>query len=169
MVKVITISTAGDIIKGVKTLNRIKKRFPQMTRLGMRRWGKILERDTKISATKAGIKDFSGTLMDKGIRWEQSVRGNTGFLFIRLHGIYLDSMKPHWVNVIKRRSRLLRWAKIAKNNNIRTKARRVEKGELKKFSIFVKPHPFIANGFRRARPKLRPVLRRLTKRIRRSF
>ncbi len=164
MVKVIIIKTTGDLFNAVKSLNRIKKRLPKMTRLGMRRWGKILERDMKLSARKAKIRDFTGTLQSLGIRWDQRIRSNTGFLFIRLYAIYLDSMAPHFVSITRRRTRLLAWAKIARVGNVRKKARMVEKKELKSFAIFVRPHPFIAQGYRRARPKLRPVLKRLVSR-----
>jgi len=164
MTKVIIIKTTGDLFNAVTSLNRIKKRLPEMTRKGMIRWGKILARDMKVTARKAGIKRFSGTLQSLGIRWEQGVRSNTGYLFMRLYAIYLDSMAPHYVNITRRRSRLLVWAKTAKSPNIRRKARMVEKKELKSFAIYVKPHPFIAQGYRRARPKLRPVMKRLASR-----
>ena len=164
MVKVIIIKTTGDLFNAVTTLNRIKKKLPKMTRLGMRRWGKILVRDMKLSARKAKIKDFTGTLQGLGIRWEQGVRSDTGYLFMRLYAIYLDSMAPHYVNVTRRRTRILAWAKLARNLNIRRKARMVEKRELKSFAVYVKPHPFIAQGYRRARPKLKPVLKRLVAR-----
>ena len=164
MTKVIIIKTSGDLFAAVTTLNRIKKRLPMMVRKGMMRWGKILERDMKLSARKAGIKRFSGTLQELGIRWEQRKKGDTGYLFMRLYAVYLDSMAPHYVNITRRRTRLLAWAKIARSPNIRRKARMVEKRELKSFAIYVKPHPFIAQGYRRARPKLRPVLKRLAAR-----
>ena len=159
MVKIIYITTAGDIVKGARTLNRIKKRLPEMTRKGMRRWGKILVRDMKVSARRAGIRDFSRTLLTTGIRWDQGKKSDHGELFMRLHGVYLDSMAPHFVSVTRRRSRLLAWAKLARSSSISRKARRLEKGEIRRFSIFVRPHPFIANGYRRARPKLRSILK----------
>ena len=164
MVKVIIIKTSGDLFSAVTSLNRIKKRLPAMVRKGMIRWGKILARDMKLSARKVGIKRFSGTLQGLGIRWEQGVRSDTGYLFMRLYSIYLDSMAPHYVNITRRRTRLLAWAKLARRTTIRRKARMVEKRELKSFAIYVKPHPFIAQGYRRARPKLRPVLKRLAAR-----
>jgi len=164
MVKVIIIKTSGDLFNAVTALNRIKKRLPAMVRKGMMRWGKIVARDMKLSARKANIKRFTGTLQTLGIRWEQGVRSNTGYLFMRLYAIYLDSMAPHYVNITRRRTRLLVWAKKATRLNIRRKARMVEKRELKSFAIYVRPHPFIAQGYRRARPKLRPVLKRLATR-----
>ena len=161
MVKVIIIKNTGDLFNAVTALNRIKKRLPKMTRKGMIRWGRILAKDMKLAARKSGIKRFSGTLQGLGIRWDQGVRSNTGYLFMRLYAIYLDSMAPHYVNVTRRRTRLLAWAKIARSQNIRRKARMVERRELKNFAIYVKPHPFIAQGYGRARPKLRPILKRL--------
>ncbi len=135
-----------------------------MTRKGMMRWGKILVRDMKISARQAKIKRYTGTLQGLGIRWEQRKKGDVGYLFMRLYSIYLDSMRPHYVNVTRRRTRLLAWAKRVTSSNIRRKARMVEKRELKNFAIYVKPHPFIAQGYRRARPKLRAVLKRVASR-----
>lgn len=164
MVKVIIIKTTGDLFNAVTALSRIRKRLPKMVRQGMMRWGKILVRDMKLSARKAGIKRFTGTLQTLGIRWEQGKRSDTGYLFMRLYSIYLDSMAPHYVNITRRRTRLLVWAKRATKLTIRRKARMVERKELKSFAIYVKPHPFIAQGYRRARPKLRPVLKRLAAR-----
>lgn len=163
MVKVIVISTAGDFFKAVRTLNRMGKRLPQMTRETMRKWGHILVKDTKAAALNADIKSFSNILQGKGIRWEQGRKSDEGYLFIRLYGIYLDSMSPHFVNITRRRTRLLAWAKQSRNGMIRKKARMVETRKLTKFSIYVRPHPFIASGYRRARPKLRPILNRSIK------
>ena len=164
MVKIIVIKTTGDLFNAVTSLNRIRRRLPEMTRKGMRRWGEILSRDMKRASKQAKIKDFTGTSQLTGIRWEQGAKSDTGFLFMRLYLIYLDSMSPHYVNVTRRRTRLLMWAKLAMSTNIRRKASKVEKGELKKFAVYVKPHPFIAQGFKRARPKLKPVLKRLASR-----
>jgi len=164
MTKVIIIKTSGDLVTAVKTLGRVKKRLPQMIRKGMRRWGKILTRDMKLSARKARIKDYSGTLQGPGIRWEQSVHGDTGYLFMRLYAVFLDSMAPHYVNITRRRTRLLMWARRSRSSTIRRKARLVGSRKLKSFAIYVKPHPFIAQGYARARPKLRPVMKRLAAR-----
>ncbi|MHA1168263.1 MAG: hypothetical protein ACTSRU_10615 [Candidatus Hodarchaeales archaeon] len=164
MVKVIVIRTSGDLINAVKSLNRIKKKLPEMVNRGMRRWGRILVRDMKLSARKARIKQFTGTMQGLGIRWEQGVRSDVGVLFMRLYGVYLDSMRPHYVSITRRRTRLLAWAKLARSSTIRRKARMIEKKELKSFGIYVEPHPFIAQGYGRARPKLRPVMKRLASR-----
>jgi len=44
------------------------------------------------------------------------------------------------------------------------RAGKVERGKLKRFGIYVKPHPFISRGWRRARPKLRPILNQMANR-----
>lgn len=164
MVQVIRINTEGDFVKAVATLNRAKHTLPRMTILGMHRWGKILERHMKRAAKNAGIADYSGLLMGKGIEYRQGPRSENGYLFIRLHGVYLDSMKPHYVSVKRSRTTLLGWAAHARSGSIQTKAMLVQLGRMKRFSIYVKPHPFIATGYRTARPKLRPVLKRIAAR-----
>ena len=163
MTKVIIINTSGDLIKAVQTLNRMKNSVPQITREVMRKWGHILVKDMKNSAVNADIKSFSGMIQGKGIRWEQTKKGDTGYLFMRLYAIYLDSMSPHFVNITRRRTRLLAWARKSGSSSIRKKARMVESRQITKFAIYVRPHPFIASGYRRARPKLRPMLNRSIK------
>jgi hypothetical protein len=164
MTKVIIIRNSGDLFNAVTTLNRIKKNLPEMTRLGMMRWGNILVRDMKLSARRANIKNFTGTMQGLGIRWEQGVRSDTGYLFMRLYAIYLDSMAPHYVNITRSRTRLLLWGHTSASSTIRRKSNLVKKKMLKSFAIYVKPHPFIAQGYRRARPKLRAVLKRIASR-----
>ncbi len=163
MVKVIIIRTSGDLKNAVKSLNRIKKKLPKMTRLGMRRWGKILVRDMKLSLRRVSL-EFTGMSEGKGIRWEQGKRSDVGYLFMRREYLALDHMRPHWVSVKRSRTILLKWAKQAIILNIKRRARMVEKGTLKSFGVYVKPHPFIQRGYGRARPKLRAVLRRVAAR-----
>ena len=78
---------------------------------------------------------------------------------MRREYLALDRMSPHWVSVKRSRSILLRWAQQAVIPNIRDRANKVAANKMVKFSIYVKPHPFISQGFRRARPKLRPILK----------
>jgi len=160
MVHVIHIRTTGELMALPVTLNRIRRKLPSMTRKEMRKWGKILERDMKNSVRLSGINRHKGELSTTGIDWRQGPRSDHGELFMRIYGVYLDSMSPHWVSVTRRRTRLLAWAKQARSSSIRTKARSVEKGELKSFGVYVRKHPFIQAGYRRARPKLRSLLKR---------
>lgn len=164
MVKIIIIKNQQDMIIAAKSLNRVKKRLPIMTRESMRKWGRILERDMKQSARRARIKAFTGTLFNKGIEWRQGTKSDHGHLFMRIHGIYLDSMKPHYVNITRRRTRLLAWALKATSRRISRRARMISTGKISKYAIKVKPHPFIRAGYRRARPKLNTMLKRMIKR-----
>ncbi len=163
MAKVIIISTSGDFVKAEKVLMRVSKQLPVMTIKAMIRWGRILERDMKNSIRQVS-KDFRGVSQSRGIRWEQGKRSYVGYLFMRREFIALDSMRPHWVSVRSSRTILLSWAKQAMIPNIRRRAKMVEAGTLKKFGIYVKPHPFISMGWKRARPKLRPILDKMAER-----
>lgn len=159
MANVIRITTSGSFNTNLKNLRVISKRFPQLTRDGMRKWGFILERDMRNSAI-LNLNKFTGILFsERGIRYTQRKKGDIGKLFIRHYGVMIDEMKPHYVSVRKSRSRLLLWAKRARNKNIREKANAVETGKMKRFGLYVKRHPWINQGYRVARPKLRPILR----------
>ena len=158
MGRVIIISTSGDVVTALKVLDGVKRKLPQFTREGMQKWGKMLERDVKAAAINAGVSPFTGILYGSGIRYEQGHRSDIGFLFIRQYGVFLDSMKPHFVSIHRRRTRLLAWAKQARSSAIRNRARLVEMRKLKSFSIYVRPHPFIRQGYNKAIPKLNAVL-----------
>ena len=149
----------NSITHTMKIFNRIQKKLPELSKRGLFVWGKILEKDMKNSAKLAGIKPFTGTLYNKGIEWRQAERGNVGKLFIRQYGIQLDSMKPHFVNITRRRTRLLAWALQSRSTTLRKGAAKVQAGKIRKVSLGVRPHPFIRRGWRRARPKLTTVLK----------
>lgn len=155
----------------ITSLKRLRD-IPDMTAEAMRSWGKTLEKDMKSSATQAGIQNFTGELLDrKGIEWRQRPKGRIGMLFIRKYGVDLDSMNPHYVSFNPKgryvRKKLLEWGLKANNDSISKKARRVAANPRKGRSIYVKPHPFIMNGWNRARGKLKPnienkVIKRFT-------
>ena len=159
MAQVITISTSGDFIAAERVLLRANKRLPVMTISAMLKWGNILERDMK-SALRSVTSKFTGLSQGPGIEWRQGKNSFVGFLFMRQYLTAVDNMNPHWVSVRASRTRLLAWASQAKHPGIRKKARAVQSGRLKRFGVFVKPHPFISSGFRRARPKLNPILKK---------
>lgn len=156
MAQIIQIDIRGK--QKLKSLFKRVGRWPQFTREGMRDWGGILERDTKASATQARISRFTGTLWGKGIEWRQGPKSDHGGLFARKEYIQLDSMKPHFVNITKQRTVLLRWASRAGIPVIQTAARNIKSGRIKKYAVGVKPHPFIQRGYQRALPKLTPTL-----------
>ena len=163
MVRVIMISTSGDFVIADRILQRVKKQLLALTIPAMIRWGKILERDMKSSISQV-TSNFTGLSQGRGIRWEQGKKSYVGYLFMRQELLALDHMRPHWVSVKSSRTRLLAWAKQAMIPNIRQRAFMVESGKLKRFGIYVRPHPFISTGWRRARPKLRPILKQMSSR-----
>lgn len=153
-------------IKGLDQLERVTKNLGQLDASsrkgisqGIREWGNIAVRDLKDSARQAKIDDFTGGLQGNGIRWEQAENGVVGRLMIPSYGVMLDSMNPHWVSVTRQRTRLLAWANQANNSRVRHNAALVSAGKRDHFNVFVKPHPFIQTGLRRANPKLNPLIK----------
>ena len=87
----------------------------------------------KESAKRAGIKDWRRLLLSRTGIQPRKIGKNRYGIFIPLYGIFLDSMRPHFVS-FKRGRLITRWAK--------------QKG-IKGRGIMVKPHPFVNRGFRR--------------------
>jgi hypothetical protein len=165
MALVLHIKNNQDIIYTVDKLNRIRKKLPLMTSQQMNLWGKMLEKDMKTSAIRSGINSFSGNSQGTGIRYEQRLKGRTGYLYMPQYMVYLDRMNDHYVNVKPSRTRLLKWALQAENSKIRQKANEITSGKIKKFPLFVRRHEFIRNGWRLARPKLNRLLKLSTDRV----
>ena len=163
MVVVIKITNIGSLNRSKKVLKGIQTKIPVMTSKAMMRWGKTFEKDLKTEARTAGIESPTGTIYGKGIEYRQRPNGNIGRLFMRNSYVMLDSMKSHWVNLKQSRGRLLQWA--ARSRNFKDEARMIQTGDLKKFPIFVRPHPFIRAGWNRARPKLNPILKQEMRKV----
>lgn len=140
--------------------NRLKrtKNLPVASSKAIMEWGKILQRDISSSA-RTELSEFSGSLFSK-ILWKQRPRGKIGELTMPLYGVFVDRMRPHVVSINKSRSVLLGWAKQAQHPEIRRGANAVSQGRADSFPLFVEPHPFIRKGWRRARPKLRTIMKR---------
>lgn len=167
MVTVLKIRNLQDIEYTIRALKGIHKKLPLMTSKSMMKWGKILERDMKMSAKKADIKRYTGGLLDTGIQWRQRPKGKIGRLFIRQYGVWLDSMKTHVVLVKPSRTRLLKWAKQANNPIIRKQAKNINK--IGHFPLVVRKHPYIRAGWNRSRPKLRPILKQELRKVMRGI
>ena len=84
------------------------------------------------SAFNSGIRSYTGHLMSKNGIQARKLGKNRFGIFIPHYGKKLDRMPPHFVS-LKRGRGITRWARA--------------KGITGK-SIFVKPHPFIENGWR---------------------
>jgi len=90
-------------------------------------------------------------------------RGIQYNVYMAQHGIYLDSMKPHWVS-LKRGRDITKWALY---HNI---AFRLAGGEvMTKYgwhSIYVRPHPFIRRGYMKTLRDIKVVEKEINKTIR---
>jgi len=149
--------------KNFTTLLKRIRTLPAMASNAMMEWGKGLENSLKESARQADIKPFTGSLYNKGIEWRQAPKGTTGRLFMRMHGVFLNSMKTHWVSIKPSRTTLVAWGQQAQKAGIMRGATLVAKGKINRYSIQVHKHPFIDLGFKRQRAKLRPTLQRFTR------
>lgn len=136
---------------------RVKDKY----KAAMNDWGKVLERDVKDSARKAGIEPFTGRLYGQGIRYIGARTRDFGQLVADQHVVYVDSMRPHTVPITKN-SVMLRWALRAKSDAVRRRALRVLRSRNPSAVefVYVRPHPFISEGMKVARKKLPALLRR---------
>jgi len=157
MVMVLTIRDAKSALKAKAKLDRMVIGIPSWNSKAMMKWGKTLERDMKNSAKLAGIQNSTGELLSTGIQYRQRPRGRVGRLFILQRGVYLDSMRPHFVNITRSRTRLLAWA--SRSRNFGDEATKIRNNQLKSHTIFVRPHPFIDRGYKRSRPKLKSFIK----------
>lgn len=155
----------GELTRFGKKLTRLPQISEESAANVTREFGTLLERNTKRAAMQAGIQSQTGTIYGKGIEWRQKEKGKVGMLFVRQAYVMLDSMAPHFVNVQRSRSRLLRWAQSANNSNLRFAADQVAAGRESKVAIFVKPHPFLDNGYGRSRRQLPSILKRTAKQL----
>jgi hypothetical protein len=172
MVYILKITDYGGLQRFSHSLGRLKTSIPVMPRRAMRRWGNVCEKHLKRSARQAGISSFRGEagLFGRGIEYRQAENSDYGQLFMRIHGVYLDSMEDHWVSLKRSRGVLMAWARSARSPEIRHKAGLVDAGLRGHKGIYVHRHPFIAAGMTSARSKLRPVIRREAQRtIKESF
>jgi len=112
--------------------------------------------------TKIAANNMKAQLMKTSQRWRNKIfRGIraqkmskfTSVVKIPIEGVWLDSMRPHWVS-LKRGRLITQWAR--------------EKGFVGK-SIFVHPHPFINTALKKSRRNLPKELKRgVRKAFRRS-
>jgi hypothetical protein len=99
-----------------------------------------METRLRLEVAKGGTeRSITGPLIWRGKLWAgiqaRKLSRNRSALFMPIHGIYLDRMKPHWVK-LKRGRLVRRWAQEKGNARVQAVAQR-------EGSIYVKPHPFI--------------------------
>ena len=126
-----------------RELKLLEKRFPLAVSKGMLRFGKRLEKAVKLKLRK---HTWTGRLAES-VEYRQRRRGKVGNLFILRYGLALDHQPPHWAP-IRPGTKLRKWAISHGVNYDRTKKRFAVK------AVYVRPHPFIEDAFRRTMPKM---------------
>lgn len=149
----------------ISQLKRLRGTSHKLTREAMREFGEVFERSLKRHAKAAGIKNFTGSLQGRGIRYEQRKEGDIGRIKMHQHAVFVDCMKPHYVNVYARRTRLLRWAAQAQSPALRSMAAQVQRGTRRSFKVYVRPHPYITKACQYALRRLPSISRKYAKRI----
>ena len=128
---------------------RINKNFPIAAKKGLDDFGKSMVRSMKREITLKKLI-WRGKL-HSGVRWERSRSG--GRLWMPIHGVYMDSMRPHWVQFKQTRTKLIQWAEQKGNLNVKIAA--ASKG-----GMFVRPRPFIDTVLKRRLEVLRREVKR---------
>lgn len=96
----------------------------------------------KRQAQNAGIKNWRGILLSKNGIEARKLSTNRYGVFIPMYGVYLDSMRPHFV-AIKRGRGITQWGE---QKNVHP--RYVQIGKKWIPGYFVRPHPYIQTAWR---------------------
>ena len=122
-------------IKGIgKVINQFSnytRTIPKAGRRGIWLLAMYGQRAMKEEAKNSGIKSWHNVLYPS-IKAEK-INKDTWGIKMSKEGLYLDRMKPHFVS-LKRGRKITRWAR----------SKGINAG-----AIYVKPHPFTVNAFRR--------------------
>lgn len=139
-------------------VRKLSQNIPKAGARGLYNLARHGVRVLKEEAKRAGIKHWGGgkrQLFSSQLRAKKMSK-NTWSIFMPVHGIYLDSMKPHFV-AFKKGRLITKWAQ--------------DKGfDTKNMpGITIKPHPFIASSLNRVRMKAqRTVQKEINKEVRRK-
>ena len=153
MVEVIVKVDSKEVDQFVKTL---PKKLRESMEKAFQRYGKNTEKNFKMASAEAGF--WSGEVY-QSIKWRKRKLG--GYLEISQEGIYLDSMRPHWV-ALKKGRKITEWAQ--------TKGFALSRGRgggadvtiypFATRSLFVRPHPFIERTQNEEIPKIDQFIKR---------
>lgn len=153
--------------KVINMLTGYTRTIPQGGNEGIRKVAEYGTFALKDEAIKANIKPWRGVL-NRSIR---AVKKSKSSWVIKMakHGVYLDSMRPHWVS-LKRGRLITQWAKdrgiIA---NVSGGYGEVWMYPVNKRSVYVRPHPFIAHAVTRMNRKAKTIVEKeINKAIRRK-
>lgn len=131
-------------------LDGLSKRTKKVPPEELEKLAKFGERALKASAKEAKIVDWRGKLQS-GIEARKLSKKRFG-IFIPIHGIYLDRMKPHKVWVKKGRL-IYQWAQ-----------QKLPNPPLNRLMV-VKPHPFIDRGYNRMVARTERVANKIANKI----
>lgn len=137
--------------RAIDNVNRISRNFPVAVRKAVDDFGFSLQRRLKRNVTAQGLT-WRGKL-HKGIRWDVKRKE----LRMPVHGVYVDSMRPHFVKLKKGRL-ISQWARTKGNLDVRVAAAEEK-------SIFVRPHPFIKAPVERTLADLPSMIKRRTSKL----
>jgi hypothetical protein len=150
-------------------LERLNKRIPQAAQEGLRELADLAVQNLKTSAYNAGIKHWGKgkerSIFRGGIHKRKT---KTGYdIIMSRHGVYLDSMRSHWV-ALKRGREITRWAldrgiAIPRGRGYRPVATIYPVGLTK---VYVRKHPFIHDAFIKTVKKVKIVEKKINKTIR---
>lgn len=150
---VILIKASSNSRQVINRINNIKTRLPKDVEDVGFLYAKSAQRNLRLQLTR------NQTVWRKKI-WNsiqaRRVNKQNSIVVINREGIYLDSMRPHYVKL--KRGRLIRQWALAKGN-VRVQAIAKRQG-----SIYVKPHPFIDEALIRTQIKFKGILKARFKR-----
>lgn len=145
---VIALKIIADTGKAEMLLSNISVKLPKEVAEAGYDLTKLAQRNLRLELTRQNLvwrKKLWNRIQARRIS------RNVSQLFIPIHGIRLDRMKPHWVKL--KRSRLIRqWAMMKGNERVKNIAKR-------QGSIYVKPHPWIDAPIAKSLLNIRNILR----------
>ncbi len=140
--------------EALTNIQRIVDMFPLAVEDAGNDFGESAARRLRREVSVQGLI-WRGKLL-QGIRWVKQ-SGIGGELRMPLEGVYVDSMRPHWVKL--KRGRLIRQWAYEKGHYIVRAAATAQR------SIFVKPHPFIKAPIERTIADLTTIIKRHTGKV----
>lgn len=139
-------------MQAFSNIERIADNFPLAVGKAGNEFGLTLQRRLRRNITVKKLID-TGEL-HSGTKWVRKSKIG-GELRMPVHGIMLDSMRPHWVEFKPSRTGFIGWAQRKGNLDVKTAA--ASQGY-----IFVRPHPFIRGPMERTIRDLPDIIKKHT-------
>ena len=144
-----------DARNAIEMVRGISTNLPKSIDKGLEELALKAVDNLRLSAEQANIK-FWGKGKErsifKGGIFKRRMGNNQYNVYMAQHGIYLDSMRPHWVS-LKRGREITQWAK---DRGL---------GHLVGGAIIVRPHPFIKRAFIQTIKDVKLVERRVRRTV----